>query len=81
MTLELILRDYSLMRLYMDTGCQYEPHLRNLPVNYLPYTPRCVLPWFHAKGHNMSCQLQFSGLYEVSLAPLEDCVLLQSPLV
>lgn len=68
-TLAKILEDYDLLHLYVDVGCQYSPHLRNLDERYLPCDPpRCLVPWFHAKGHNQNCQLQYSGLYEVILA-------------
>lgn len=68
MTYAEISKHCSVLDLYLDTSCQYGPHLRNLDPQPL-HMPRCLVPWFHAKGHNMECQLEYSGVYQVNTAP------------
>ena len=48
----------------MDTNCQYSSHLRNLVGGDILTGLKCYLGWLHSKaGHDMKCQLKFSGLY------------------
>ena len=48
----------------MDTCCRYEAHLRNLAGPDILETVECWLGWLHSKaGHDIGCQLDFSGLY------------------
>ena len=56
--------DRTLEGFFMDTCCQYEAHLRNLAGPGILDTVECWLGWLHSKaGHDISCQLGFSGLY------------------
>ena len=56
--------DRTLEGFFMDTCCQYEAHLRNLAGAGILDSVECWLGWLHSKaGHDISCQLDFSGLY------------------
>ena len=48
----------------MDTNCLYSSHLRNLAGDSILDSLECYLGLLHSKaGHDMRCQLQYSGLY------------------
>ena len=56
--------DRRLQGFFMDTNCQYSSHLRNLAGEDILDSLECYLGWLHSKaGHDMGCQLKFSGLY------------------
>jgi hypothetical protein len=64
--LKQILCDYSIKDFYIDVGCQLAAHLRKLAAEgKLDTSLRVLVPWFHAKGHNLDCQLEYSGMYQV----------------
>jgi len=64
--LEQLLKDYSVKDFYVDVGCQLAAHIRKLvAADQLDTDLRVLVPWFHAKGHNLDCQLEYSGMYQV----------------
>ena len=70
-SLEFLLEYTTPLNYHFDLGCQFSAHLNNSTT--FTYKPRCLLPWMHAKGHNLDCQLEFNGLYQVRL-PTYFCV-------
>lgn len=69
---------------YLDIACRYRPHWRNLVDKLVSeghswvepsWRDLCiVLPWWHARGHDETCQVIHSAVYCVSGAALRPAV-------
>jgi hypothetical protein len=59
--------------IYLDLSCRYKQRFLRLlqrlrtegRISIGPEDVKLLLPWMHAFDHDMSCQLQNSGLYQV----------------
>lgn len=65
----------SLDVIYLDIACQFANRFKNLKASLqaqLAIPPRgdgvqMLLPWMHARDHNLACQLKFSAMYMPSV--------------
>ena len=61
---------------YLDLACRFKKRWEQMvqrlvaagAVTHRAAEIKLLLPWMHAFDHNMECQLQFSGLYQVRSA-------------